>query len=301
MKRELSIYLSSAPLLVASHLRGSDNYDVWTIQIRALVGVNACKGIDSEQRKGGLFDPTLWDCLSKFVMSTIVISAHQSVIHDAAGCKRTATAYWAALRNVYLATDVQGAQRLLTRFGGLTFPAATPELFETFLKEYQGCTSPEGDKFRAQRKERNFKNRLKAKARLAQAGEANAQLASLLDEDTGVEVWLTMSFSATPRSLKPTINSGATHSMCGEISLFFILCRCRPSPVGGVSGAKNGLVVTGVSSLFVKLVSGRIVVIYQALLVLGIAVNLILSWLVHDNHGVTTTFGQGASLSATAW
>ncbi|GAA5958597.1 hypothetical protein JCM8115_002515 [Rhodotorula mucilaginosa] len=30
------------------------------------------------------------------------------------------------------------------------------------------CTSPEGDKFRAQRKERNFKNRLKAKARLAQ-------------------------------------------------------------------------------------------------------------------------------------
>jgi hypothetical protein len=33
---------------------------------------------------------------------------------------------------------------------------------------------------------------------------ANAQLASLLDEDTGIEVWLTMSFSATPRSLKPT-------------------------------------------------------------------------------------------------
>ena len=65
---------------------------------------------------------------------------------------------------------------------------------------------------------------LKAKARLAQAGEANAQLASLLDEETGVEVWLTMSFSTTPRSLKATIDSGATHSMCGEISLFFNLC-----------------------------------------------------------------------------
>ncbi|GAA5967612.1 hypothetical protein JCM8115_007001 [Rhodotorula mucilaginosa] len=154
-----------------------------------------------------------------------------------------------------------------------------------------------GDKFRAQRKERNFKNRLKAKARLAQAGEANAQLASLLDEDTGVEVWLTMSFSATPRSLKPTIDSGATHSMCGEISLFFNLRRCRPSPVGGVSGAKNGLVVTGVGSLPVKLVSGRIVVIHQALLVPGIAANLISSSQLYDNHGVTTTFGQGATLS----
>ncbi|GAA5877467.1 hypothetical protein JCM3774_001621 [Rhodotorula dairenensis] len=260
------------------------------------------------------------------------------------------------------ATDAQGAQRLLTRFWGLTLPAATPEAFETFLKEYRAalaaikaadvkletvysshlrntfppalfqtsldiinlselpstdcifdlvrsevlrlslssllstsvaltasselpppspcpackgthwlrdCTSPEGDKFRAQRKERNFKNRLKAKACLAQAGEANAQLASLFDEDTGVEVWLTTSFNSTPRSLKPTIDSGAAHSMCGEISLFFDLRQCRPSPVGGVSGAKNGLVVTGVGSLLAKLISGRIVVIHQALLVPG--------------------------------
>ncbi|GAA5880113.1 hypothetical protein JCM3774_004152 [Rhodotorula dairenensis] len=59
------------------------------------------------------------------------------------------------------------------------------------------CTSPEGDMFRAQRKECNSKNRLKAKARLAQAGEANAQLASLLDKDTGVQVWLTTSINTT--------------------------------------------------------------------------------------------------------
>ena len=294
------------PLPVASHLRGLDHYNVWTIQLRALVGVDACKVIDGEPREGGSFDPTLWDRLNEFVISTIVILADQSVIHHVAGCKRTATAYWAALRDVYRPSDAQGAQRLLTRFWGLTLPAATPEAFETFSKEYRAalaaikaadvkletvysshllnalppalsasktslaitnsselpstdrildlvrnevlrlsssssstsvaltassempppspcpackgahwlrdCTSPEGDKFRAQRKERNFKNRLKAKARLAQAGEANAQLASLLDEDTGVEVWLTMSFSATPRSLKPTIDSGATHS-----------------------------------------------------------------------------------------
>jgi transposase InsO family protein len=106
-----------------------------------------------------------------------------------------------------------------------------------------------------------------------------------------------MSFSAPPRSLKPTIDSGAIHSMCNEISLFCNLRRSRLSLVGGVSGAKNGLVVTGVGSLLVKLVSGRIVVIHQALLVPGIAANLISSSQLYDNHGVTTTFGQGATLS----
>ena len=152
---------------------------------------------------------------------------------------------------------------------------------------------------------RKFKNRLWAKARLAQRA---TRLPS--QRGMGIKVWLIMSFSTTQRSLKSTIDSGvthslsgkifdsgATHSMCGEISLFFNLRRCRPSPVGGVSGAKNGLVVTGVGSLLVKLVSGRIVVIHQALLVPGIAANLISSSQLYDNHGVTTTFGQGATLS----
>ncbi|KWU41013.1 hypothetical protein RHOSPDRAFT_37454 [Rhodotorula sp. JG-1b] len=72
------------------------------------------------------------------------------------------------------------------------------------------CTSPEGDNFCAQRKERNFKN------------------------VTGVEVWLTMIFSTTPRNLKPTIDSGATHSMCGEISLSSIFADAvrHPSAAG---------------------------------------------------------------------
>ncbi|GAA5877464.1 hypothetical protein JCM3774_001620 [Rhodotorula dairenensis] len=41
------------PLPVASHLRGLDNYDVWTIQLRALVGVNACKVIDGKPHEVG--------------------------------------------------------------------------------------------------------------------------------------------------------------------------------------------------------------------------------------------------------
>ncbi|GAA5883818.1 hypothetical protein JCM3774_005810 [Rhodotorula dairenensis] len=89
------------PLPVASHLHGLDNYDVWTIQLQALVGVHACKVIDGKPREDGSFDPILWDRLNEFVILTIVISADQSVIHHIAGCKRTAAAYWTALRDIY--------------------------------------------------------------------------------------------------------------------------------------------------------------------------------------------------------
>ncbi|GAA5871002.1 hypothetical protein JCM3774_003500 [Rhodotorula dairenensis] len=360
------------PLRVTLHLRSSDNYNIWTIQLQALVGVDACKVIDGEPHKDESFDPTLWDRLNE-------LQAHGPGILD---------------RPTRRLLPDGRARRPTTShsFWIRTLPAATPEAFETFSKEYRAalaaikaanvkvkmvylshllntlppalgafqtslaitnslelpstdhildlvrnkvlrlssaassstsialtasselpppspcpackgahwprdCTSPEGNKFRRQRKECNFKNRLKAKTRLAQAGKANTQLASLLNEDTDVEVWLATSISTTPRSLKPTIDSGATHSMCGEISLFVDLRRCRPSPVGGVSGAKNGLVFTGVGSLLVKLISGRIVVIHQALLVPGIAANLISSSQLYENHVVTTTFGQGATLS----
>ena len=50
-------------------------------------------------------------------------------------------------------------------------------------------------------------------------------------------------------------------------------------------------------SLLVKLVSGRVMVLHQALLVPGIAANLISSLQLYDNHGATTMFGQGAILS----
>ena len=128
------------------------------------------------------------------------------------------------------------------------------------------------------------------------AAEPVAQLAALLGDEEGVEVWLTT--SSTPAGNdKPTIDSGATHCMCGDVSLFFNFRQCAPSPVGGVSGDKNGLVVTGVGSLLLKLASGRVVVIHQALLVPGIAANLLSTSQLYDNHGVTTTFGKEATLS----
>ncbi|GAA5888400.1 hypothetical protein JCM3774_002846, partial [Rhodotorula dairenensis] len=103
--------------------------------------------------------------------------------------------------------------------------------------------------------------------------------------------------AAPTASEKPTIDSGAMHCMCGDVSLFFNFRQCAPSPVGGVSGNKNGLVVTGVGSLLLKLASGRIIVIHQALLVPGIAANLLSTSQSYDNHGVTTTFGKEATLS----
>ncbi|GEM12761.1 gag-Pol polyprotein [Rhodotorula toruloides] len=65
---------------------------------------------------------------------------------------------------------------------------------------------------------------------------------------------------------------------------------------GGLSG-KNGLKVTGVGSLSVKLTGGRVVKINRALLVPGITVNLVSTSQLYNLHGVTTTFGKDAILS----
>jgi hypothetical protein len=91
------------------------------------------------------------------------------------------------------------------------------------------------------------------------------------------------------------INSGAAHSMCGKILLFFNLCRCRPSAIAGKSGAQNALVITGVGSDLVKLVSGREP--EKSLMSTGIVANIVLSSHLYNNPGITTTFGQGATLS----
>ncbi|GEM09458.1 gag-Pol polyprotein [Rhodotorula toruloides] len=73
--------------------------------------------------------------------------------------------------------------------------------------------------------------------------------------------------------------------------------RLRPWGGGGGLSGKNGLKVTGVGSLSVKLTGGRVVKINRALLVPGITVNLVSTSQLYDLHGVTTTFGKDAILS----
>ncbi|GEM08157.1 gag-Pol polyprotein [Rhodotorula toruloides] len=133
----------STPLPTDSHLRSADNYDVWCIQLRGLIGPDAYKVMTGTLARGEGGISTLdWDRLKEFVVSTIVISTiviscHSSVIHHVADCEHDTHAYWTALRDTFRPTDAQGALRLLTRFWSLSLPTASPEAFDTFAKDYK--------------------------------------------------------------------------------------------------------------------------------------------------------------------
>ncbi|GAA6027150.1 hypothetical protein JCM8202_001494, partial [Rhodotorula sphaerocarpa] len=124
-------------------------------------------------------------------------------------------------------------------------PAPCPACGKThWLRD---CPSPEGDKYRARQKRRDADRKAgrdKVKTRLAQAStpaaalaKPAAQLAALLGEQDGVEVWLS-SADQLPRTGGLTLDSGATHSMCGDASLLSGLRLCRPSVAGGATFAE---------------------------------------------------------------
>ncbi|GAA5993768.1 hypothetical protein JCM10908_006292 [Rhodotorula pacifica] len=48
------------PLPVNAHLRGTDNYDVWTIQLRTLVGEDACRLLDGLVRDNDTMEQTVF-------------------------------------------------------------------------------------------------------------------------------------------------------------------------------------------------------------------------------------------------
>ncbi|GEM12811.1 gag-Pol polyprotein [Rhodotorula toruloides] len=204
--------------------------------------------------------------------------------------------------NLRTAPSTTGVALLAARGNDLPPPSACPACKGMhWLRE---CDPKKRDEYRAkqskQRKER-------AAARLATSTPPalpsspaptgpTAALAELLETD-GVEAWISGLAPCPPApSREIMLDSGATHSMCGNPRLFTSLRPCTPSPVGGLSG-KNGLKVTGVVSLSVKLAGGRVVKINRALLVPGITVNLVSTSQLYDLHGVTTTFGKDAILS----
>ncbi|GEM12750.1 gag-Pol polyprotein [Rhodotorula toruloides] len=310
------------PLPTDSHLRSADNYDVWCIQLRGLIGPDAYKVMTGTLARGEGGISTLdWDRLDGFVVSTNLISCHSSVLHHVADC----------------------ALRFLTRFWSLSIPTPSPETFDTFAKDYKAtlaalktakveletiylshllnalpaflsslqtslavanqstlpprryyrgpckgmhwlreCDLKKRDEYRAkqskQRKER-------AATRLATSTPPalpssppptgpTAALAELLETDGHVR-------QPPPVHLAPPMHAFARGGGGGG---------------GGLSG-KNGLKVTGVGSLSVKLTGGRVVKINRALLVPGITVNLVSTSQLYNLHGVTTTFGKDAILS----
>ncbi|GAA5951661.1 hypothetical protein JCM21900_005752 [Sporobolomyces salmonicolor] len=117
----------------------------------------------------------------------------------------------------------------------------------------------------------------------------------LLDE--GVEAWLASAMLPPPSPRSATLDSGASHTMCGEASLFANLRRCKPSPVAGIGGTANALIATGVGSLCIQLRNGRTVTIKNTVLVEGLSTVLISSGQLWDLHGVATHFAEHATLT----
>ncbi|GAA5923973.1 hypothetical protein JCM1841_000123 [Sporobolomyces salmonicolor] len=121
-------------------------------------------------------------------------------------------------------------------------------------------------------------------------------LAELLLDD-GVEAWLASAMLPPPSPRSATLDSGASHTMCGDASLFANLRRCKPSPMGGIGGTANALIATGVGSLCIQLRNGRTVTIKNALLVEGLSTILISSGQLWDLHGVASHFAEHATLT----
>ena len=387
---EIVIPTRPTPLPSDSRLKGAENYDVWCIQLRGLIGQDAYKVMvgETERGKGGIKEET-WDRLNDFIVSTISISCHASVIHHVSDCEYNARAYWSALRNAFRPTDAQGSLRLLTRLWSLSLSSASPESFDTFAKEYKATigalkaakidletvyashllnalpsslnslqttlavsnqeslpsietilelvrnevlrtstssssialvassSSSSADKFSrpppspcpacgadhwlAKCAQRGAYCASKAKAKKSKSPPpgASGNFASVLESIDGVELWLSAPSSLVSSSSLPslTLDSGATHSMCGDAKLFLNFRACEPSAVGGIISGTNGLKVTGIGSLTVKLSDDSIVKINKALLVPGISRNLLSSSQLFDLHGIVSTFGESATLS----
>ncbi|GAA5831214.1 hypothetical protein JCM3770_005813, partial [Rhodotorula araucariae] len=133
------LHARPAGLPTDSHLRGPENYDVWRIQMRGLIGPDAYRVMTGELTRAAPapFSPAEWDRLNDFAISSLVISVAPSVIHHVQDVDVDAHTYWCTLREAFRPTDAQGALRLLTRFWGLSLPTASPEALEAFAKEYR--------------------------------------------------------------------------------------------------------------------------------------------------------------------
>ncbi|GAA5827658.1 hypothetical protein JCM3770_001054 [Rhodotorula araucariae] len=127
------------PRGLQTHRRGSEYYTVWCIQIRGLVGSDAYRVVTGELIRHFPAPLTAAEStrLNDFAISSPVISSAASVIHHVQDIPVDAHTYWCALRDTFQPTNAQGLLRLLTRFWGLSLPAASPEAFDAFAKDYR--------------------------------------------------------------------------------------------------------------------------------------------------------------------
>ncbi|GAA6056495.1 hypothetical protein JCM3770_007030 [Rhodotorula araucariae] len=267
-----------AALPADSHLRGSENYDVWCIQIRGLVGPDAYRVMTGELTRhrpapltsaewpASTTSPSRrWSSPARRRSSTSMTSRSHllAALPSLLAALQTtiAVANQSALPKPDTILDIVRNEVLRTAPAGGSIALAAGAADPPLPSPCPACKAnhwlrvcPQRDEYRGRRGNRR------------------------------------------PVTLAALLNDRRVYSMCGDAALFANLRPCTPSPVGGISN-QNGLKVTGAGTLLLRLASGRIVKLNGALLVPGISTTLISSAQLYDLHGVTSTFAKHATLA----
>ncbi|GAA5949431.1 hypothetical protein JCM21900_004061 [Sporobolomyces salmonicolor] len=89
----LSLPSCPTPLPTDSHLSGADNYSVWQLQMRGLVGIDAWRlmtaSLPRPGANAGAGELAQWDRLNEFAVSSIIISCQQHVVHTSPTARMT--------------------------------------------------------------------------------------------------------------------------------------------------------------------------------------------------------------------
>ncbi|GAA5974679.1 hypothetical protein JCM21900_006524 [Sporobolomyces salmonicolor] len=305
----LSLPSRPTPLPTDSHLSGADNYGVWQLQMRGLVGIDARRlmtgSLPCPGANAGAGDLAQWDRLNEFAVSSIIISCQQCVVHHLTHCPHDAHDYWVALREAFAPTDAQGALRLLRRFWQLSLPSATPDAFDTFSKEFSEVLSA----LKAADVDLDMVYSSHLLAALPPALDSLQTTISvsnpvaLPNTDAHLELIRNeiLRSSASPSPASALLASRTKPSASSARRRTFREYGVGPPPAfargGGIGGTANALIATGVGSLCIQLRNGRTVTIKNALLVEGLSTVLISSGQLWDLHGVATHFAEHATLT----
>ncbi|GAA5999065.1 hypothetical protein JCM5350_007235, partial [Sporobolomyces pararoseus] len=134
-----SLTLPSRPtgLPSDSHLKGSDNYAVWTLQMETVVGIEAYQVMSGNWLKGDKFcTDREWEQLDSHARQCITLSCSQEVMKEITGVPKTAYSWWSTFKKVFQPHDAQGHHRLLSRLFSTSLTHASPESLKTFAHDY---------------------------------------------------------------------------------------------------------------------------------------------------------------------
>ncbi|GAA5821704.1 hypothetical protein JCM3770_007228 [Rhodotorula araucariae] len=262
------------------YLRRNDHKGVWSLGCSAQLGKGNHWG--GRSPAAGLVEA------EQDVLQVGALQEEDASIGAVQDVPVDAHAYWCTLRNAFRPTDVQGLLRLLTRFWGLSRPAASPKAFaalhlfaalpfslaalQTTIAVANQSTLPKPGTILDIVRDEVLRTApaggsiaLAAVAVPGLQGQPLAprrrgprprrrpapagDLATLLD-DVGVEGWLARLLLLSPAPRSPVLDSGASDLMCGNAVLFAYLRRGRVVKLNGA------LLVPGISTTLNRRVAG---------------------------------------------